>query len=144
MTLQKVNQISTKILLKALHTKLFHIVLLVILLTIGNTTVFSQETPILTSVTLTKPVIEPAKDSSIVDSIKKTKTFLEGIVKMKAKEYEKIDQKKKTVTLNDEAEIYYTDFELKAGRIVLDYEKNFGLCWKIKRFCWKLYTTTYF
>lgn len=132
MTLQKVNQISTKILLKALHTKLFHIVLLVILLTIGNTTVFSQETPILTSVTLTKPVIEPAKDSSIVDSIKKTKTFLEGIVKMKAKEYEKIDQKKKTVTLNDEAEIYYTDFELKAGRIVLDYEKNLVYAGRLK------------
>ena len=43
---------------------------------------------------------------------------------MKAKEYEKLDQKKKRFTLHDEAEIYYTDFELKAGRIVLDYEKK--------------------
>uniref|UniRef100_UPI004048D685 putative LPS assembly protein LptD n=1 Tax=Flavobacterium sp. TaxID=239 RepID=UPI004048D685 len=124
MTLQKVSQIFTKILLKALHTKLFHIVFSVILLTLGTTSVFSQETPILNTVTLPKPVLEKTKDSTVVDTVKKSKAFLEGIVKMKAKEYEKLDQKKKTVTLHDEAEIYYTDFELKAGRIVLDYEKN--------------------
>ena len=51
---------------------------------------------------------------------------------MKAKEYEKLDQKKKTVTLHDEAEIYYTDFELKAGRIVLDYEKNLVYAGRLK------------
>ena len=43
MTLQKVSQIFTKILLKALHTKLFHIVFSVIFLTLGTTSVFSQE-----------------------------------------------------------------------------------------------------
>ena len=43
MNLQKVSQISTKIALKALHTKLNHIVLLVILLTIGNSFGFAQE-----------------------------------------------------------------------------------------------------
>ena len=51
---------------------------------------------------------------------------------MKAKEFEKLDQKKKTVTLHDEAEIYYTDFELKAGKIVLDYEKNLVYAGRLK------------
>ena len=95
MTLQKVNQISTKILLKALHTKLFHIVFSVILLTLGSASVFSQETPILKTVTLPKPVLEKTKDSTVVDTVKKSKAFLDGVVKMKAKEYEKLDQKKK-------------------------------------------------
>ena len=51
---------------------------------------------------------------------------------MKSKDYEKLDQKKKTVTLHNEAEIYYTDFELKAGRIVLDYEKNLVYAGRLK------------
>ncbi|WP_432419332.1 putative LPS assembly protein LptD [Flavobacterium lacisediminis] len=107
-----------------MHTKLFHIVFSVIFLTLGTTSIFSQENPIPGTITLTKSDLEKVKDSTAVDSTKKKKTFLEGVVNMKAKEYEKLDQKKKTVTLNDEAEIYYTDFELKAGKIVLDYEKN--------------------
>ena len=43
MTLQKVSQIFTKILLLALQTKLFHIVFLAIFLTIGNNAIYSQE-----------------------------------------------------------------------------------------------------
>lgn len=134
MTLQKVSQIFTKILLKALHTKLIHIVFSVIFLTLGTTFVFSQETPILSTVTLSKSDIEKVKDSTATtkDTIKKKKPFLDGVVNMKAKDYEKLDQKKKTVTLHDEAEIYYTDFELKAGRIVLDYEKNLVYAGRLK------------
>ena len=64
MTLQKVSQIFTKILLKALHTKLFHIVFSVIFLTLGTTSIFSQETPIPKTVTLSKSDIEKEKDSS--------------------------------------------------------------------------------
>lgn len=63
-------------------------------------------------------------DSIKVDSTVKIKTFLEGKVKYRAKEYARFDQKKKLLTLNDEAELYYLDYELKAGRIVFDYEKN--------------------
>lgn len=134
MTLQKVSQIFTKILLKALHTKLFHIVFSVIFLTLGSTSVFSQETPIPNTVTLSKSDLEKIKDSTATpkDTIKKKKPFLDGVVNMKAKEYEKLDQKKKTVTLHDEAEIYYTDFELKAGRIILDYEKNLVYAGRLK------------
>ena len=132
MTLQKVSQIFTKILLKALHTKLFHIVFSVIFLTLGTNSIFSQETPIPNTITLTKTDISKVKDSTVVDTSKKKKPFLDGVVNMKAKEYEKLDQKKKTVTLHDEAEIYYTDFELKAGRIVLDYEKNLVYAGRLK------------
>ncbi|WP_333809019.1 putative LPS assembly protein LptD [Flavobacterium sp.] len=132
MTLQKVSQIFTKILLKALHTKLFHIVFSVIFLTLGTTSTFSQENPIPNTITLTKSDIEKVKDSTKIDTTKKKKPFLEGVVNMKAKQYEKLDQKKKTVTLYDEAEIYYTDFELKAGKIILDYEKNLVYAGRLK------------
>jgi lipopolysaccharide assembly outer membrane protein LptD (OstA) len=132
LTLQKVSQIFTKILLKAFHTKLFHIVFSVIFLTLGTTSVFSQDNPIPGTVTLTKTDLQKVKDSTVVDTSKKSKPFLEGVVNMKAKEYEKLDQKKKTVTLHDEAEIYYTDFELKAGKIVLDYEKNLVYAGRLK------------
>lgn len=134
MTLQKVSQIFTKILLKALHTKLFHIVFSVIFLTLGITSVFSQENPALNTVTLSKTDLKKVKDSTStkVDTTKKNKPFLDGVVNMKSKDYEKLDQKKKTVTLHNEAEIYYTDFELKAGRIVLDYEKNLVYAGRLK------------
>ena len=134
MTLQKVSQIFTKILLKALHTKLFHIVFSVIFLTLGTTSVFSQENPALNTVTLSKSDLKKLKDSTstTVDTTKKNKPFLDGVVNMKSKDYEKLDQKKKTVTLHNEAEIYYTDFELKAGRIVLDYEKNLVYAGRLK------------
>lgn len=134
MTLQKVSQIFTKILLKALHTKLFHIVFSVIFLTLGTTSVFSQENPALNTVTLSKSDLKKVKDSTAtkVDTTKKNKPFLDGVVNMKSKDYEKLDQKKKTVTLHNEAEIYYTDFELKAGRIVLDYEKNLVYAGRLK------------
>lgn len=126
MTLQKVSQIFTKILLLGLRTNLFYIVLSAILLTIGTQISFAQEIKLVDSLHLdvksdiTKIVIDSTKN----DSIKPKKALLEGIVKRKAKDYEKLDQKKKQLTLYNEAELYYTDIELKSGIIVLDYEKN--------------------
>ena len=73
-------------------------------------------------------VLSPKDSIAIIpknDSIKK-KPLLEGIVNRKAKDYEKIDQKKKQVTLYNQAELYYTDIELKAGIIVFDYDKIVG------------------
>ncbi len=52
------------------------------------------------------------------------KPLLEGIVNRKAKDYERLDQRKKRLTLYNEAELHYQDFILKSGIIVLDYEKN--------------------
>ena len=124
MTLQKVSQIFTKILLKALHTKLFHIVFSVILLTLGTTTVFSQEIKLTDSIKINSVDLVKVKDSTAKDSSKKNKPFLDGIVNMKAKDYEKMDQKKKQLTLYNEASIKYTDFDIKAGKIVYDFEKK--------------------
>lgn len=66
------------------------------------------------------------------DSIKPPKTFLDGKVKYKAEQYARIDQKKKLITLYDKAELYYQDVELKAGIIVMDYEKNEVYAGRIK------------
>lgn len=124
MTLQKVRQIFTKILLKALYTKLFHIVFSVIFLTLGTATVFSQEITFSDSIKLDSKGLFTVKDSIIKDSSKKPKPFLDGIVNMKAKGFEKINQKKKQLTLQDEASIKYTGFDIKAGKIVYDFEKK--------------------
>jgi lipopolysaccharide assembly outer membrane protein LptD (OstA) len=124
LTLQKVSQIFTKIALKALYTKLSHIVLLVILLTIGNTSVFCQEIIAVDTLKLKNSSLDTSKNNTKNDSVKKKKNVLEGIVKMNAKDYEKIDQKKKQLTLYNEASIKYTDFDIKAGIIVYDYEKK--------------------
>lgn len=132
MTLQKVSQIFTKILLKALRTKLFYIVFSVIFLTIGTTHVFSQEIKITDTIKIESLSLIKPKDSTAIDSTKKKKPFLDGVVNMKAKDYEKLDQKKKQITLYNEAEIYYTDFELKAGKIVMDYEKNLVYAGRLK------------
>ena len=88
----------------------------------------------------TKIVFKPLRtnlfkvnDSTKKDSLKKpNKAILEGKVKRKAVDYEKIDQKKKLLTLYNKAELYYQDIELKSGIIVLDYEKNEVYAGRIK------------
>jgi lipopolysaccharide assembly outer membrane protein LptD (OstA) len=132
LTLQKVSQIFTKIALKALYTKLIHIVLLVILLTIGNSLGFAQEIKLTDTLKLDSTIANSPKPSKTNDSIKKKKNALEGIVKMNAKDYEKIDQKKKQLTLYNEASIVYTDFDIKAGVIVYDFEKKQVYAGRIK------------
>ncbi len=132
MSLQKVSQIFTKIALKALYTKLIHIVLLVILLTIGNSLGFAQEIKLTDTLKLDSTIANSPKPSKTNDSIKKKKNALEGIVKMNAKDYEKIDQKKKQLTLYNEASIVYTDFDIKAGVIVYDFEKKQVYAGRIK------------
>ena len=132
MTLQKVSQIFTKIALKALYTKLIHIVLLVILLTIGNSLGFAQEIKLTDTLKLDSTIANSPKPSKTNDSIKNKKNTLEGIVKMNAKDYEKIDQKKKQLTLYNEASIVYTDFDIKAGVIVYDFEKKQVYAGRIK------------
>ena len=146
LTHQIVSHIFTKIAFKLLRTNLFHIVLLAIFLTIGTSKLYSQENP--KKLTVTIPEIKedtinkltinelqiPKKegDSSKTDTLKKKKSVLEGIVRRTAVDYEKIDQKKKQVTLYNQAELYYLDVELKAGIIVMDYAKNEVYAGRIK------------
>ena len=140
MARQKVSHIFTKIVFKPLRTNLFHIVLSAIFLTLGTATLYSQEgrNRTITVPTERQPSTPPdtvlqtvnvediliPKDSTKIDSLKPKKNLLEGIVKRKAVDYEKMDQKKKLLTLYNQAELYYQDFELKAGVIVMDYSKN--------------------
>ena len=57
------------------------------------------------------------------DSIKPKET-IEDIITHIAKDYTIQDAKNKTVTLYNEANITYTDIDLKSGIIIIDYKKN--------------------
>lgn len=107
-----------------MYLKTIHIVFFSIFLTIGTTVSFSQEITTKEPLQVNANELLTIKDATKVDSTKKKKPILEGIVNRKAKGYEKIDQRKKEMTLYDEAELYYQDIELKAGIIVLNYETN--------------------
>ncbi len=67
---------------------------------------------------------EIISDTINKDSLKPKKVLLESKIKRKALDFEKIDHKKKQITLYNKAELYYLDIELKAGIIVMDYENN--------------------
>ncbi|MDT8415183.1 MAG: putative LPS assembly protein LptD [Flavobacteriaceae bacterium] len=75
-------------------------------------------------------------DTTEVDSIRKDTVkknqILDANITYKAKDYRRLDQKKKRVFLYNEAEVYYTDVELKAGQIVIDYEKNLVYAGRLK------------
>jgi lipopolysaccharide assembly outer membrane protein LptD (OstA) len=145
LTLKKISHTVTKIVLKPLRTNLFHIVLLAIFLTAWTTDIHAQEIPRKKAVPTAvkkkpadnqqnlKPTVADtiAIDSTQIadvvspqDSVKKKKTGLDAIVKRSAQDYEKLDQRKKQLTLYNKAELYYKDIELKAGIITMDYEKD--------------------
>jgi len=141
---QKSSHNFTKIVLKQLRTKLFHIVLSAFFLTIGLPKVQGQElqNKILqippekkadSLIINTETLIVP-QDSVVQDSVKNTvkPALLEDKIKYRADNYTKIDQKKKLITLYDKAELYYQDIELKAGIIIMDYEKNEVYAGRIK------------
>ncbi len=131
-----------------MNTNLFNIVLLSIFLTVGSCKLYSQDISKKTkSIPANKPIektISPAESKSqltpitkiATDTIKKDsikpKALLEGKIKYKATDYAKIEQKKKRITLYNKAELNYQDTELKAGIIVLNYEKNEVYAGRIK------------
>ena len=132
--IQKLNLDFTKIAFKPLYTNLFNIVLLAFFLTIGSNKIYSQDLPkkpveirAKENIKIKNPInkeVNIITDSIKKDSIKPKKELLESKIKRTAVGYEKINQKKKQMTLFDKAELYYQDIELKSGIIVLDYEKN--------------------
>jgi lipopolysaccharide assembly outer membrane protein LptD (OstA) len=134
LTLQQISHIFTKIAFKPLHTNLFNIVLLAFFLTLGSAKSYSQDLPSKTNTITPKKQSETlninAKDLVKIsdtlkkDTVKPKKALLESKIKRTAIGYEKTNQKNKQMTLYDKAELYYQDIELKAGIIVLDYEKN--------------------
>lgn len=62
-------------------------------------------------------------DSIAKDSIK-PKEAVDDIITHTAKGYTIQNSKNQTVTLYDEANIKYTDIDLKAGKVIIDYKKN--------------------
>ncbi len=144
LALQKSSHNFTKIALKHLRTNLFHIVLSAFFLTIGFPKVSAQELQNKTlKVEAQKPIDSliinnedffQIKDTVINDSLQpnKKKPLLEDKIKYKADKYTKIDQKQKLITLYDKAELYYQDIELKAGIIIMNYEKNEVYAGRIK------------
>lgn len=105
-----------------MSTKINHIVFFIFFLIACNSEIYSQNTKPNDSVNVNANALIATKNLVKKDSTKKP--LLEGIVKRRAKDYEKLDQRKKRLTLYNEAELYYQDFELKSGIIVLDYNKN--------------------
>lgn len=124
-----------------MRTNLFHIVLSSFLLTFLSTASYSQELPkksiaIRSDKQTDSLNISPKDNVKQQDTIKKDslkkKRLLEGQIKYKSKDYAKISQKKKEITLYNQAEVYYTDIELKSGIIVINYEKNEVYAGRIK------------
>ncbi len=148
LTHQKTSLIFTKIALIPLNTNLFNIVLLSIFLTIGSCKIFSQdiskkaksiyinntkesiissEKSTKESDTITKKLSNTIKIDSVLP-----KPLLEDKIKYNAKDYVRIEQKKKLITLYNKAELYHTETELKSGIIILNYEKDEVLAGRIK------------
>lgn len=125
-----------------MQRKLIYIVFLTIFLTVGKHKTYSQDAPPKsgsfpaknqpdsTKVVLTE--LTKVIDSTKKDSVKPKKALLEDKIKRKAVDYEKINQKKKQITLYNQAEVYYQDIELKSGIIVIDYEKEEVYAGRIK------------
>ena len=72
------------------------------------------------------PTVVAIEDTTITvqDSIKKKPETLTDKVLYKAKDYQRISQRKKKIYLYNEAEIVYEDMKINAGEIILDYETN--------------------
>ena len=68
-------------------------------------------------------VLLKEKDTTAIDSIK-PKESIEDLITHVAKDYTIQDAKNNKVTLYNEASITYTDIDLKAGIIIIDYKKN--------------------
>lgn len=151
MTLQKISHTVTKLALKPLRTNLFNIVLSVIFLT-GCVQMHGQDgrkrgrsVPAqeqkknsadikkTTDTVKVNPVTTDKKEAQVKnDSVKKEKKGLDAVVKRSAKDYEKIDQRKKELTLYNEAHIKMEDMELDAGIIVMKYDKDEVFAGRVK------------
>ncbi|MCK8481419.1 putative LPS assembly protein LptD [Psychroserpens algicola] len=150
MAIQKPSHTLAKIHLKALRTKSLHILFTLSFTMFINMFCFAQELPksketikpkplndsisVTVDDLLAPPVNVRENDSIANDSIpkKKKKETLEGIVNYKAKDYVKLNQRINQTTLFNEAEVTYTDMNIKAGIIVIDHSKNLVYAGRLK------------
>lgn len=68
-------------------------------------------------------ILQKKTDTIAKDSLRQKET-IEDIITHTAKDYTIQDAKKRKVTLYNEANILYTDIDLKAGIIIVDYKEN--------------------
>lgn len=125
-----------------MHTKVIYIVFILIFVPAGLSKVSAQEFPHVNkrlNIENKQDSIRSTRQDSLVappvrkDSIKPKKgQKLEAPMFRKAKDYEKLDQKNKRVTLYNQAEFKYQDYELKAGIIIYDYDKEEVYAGRIK------------
>lgn len=126
-----------------MRTNLFYIVFIFLVYFTGFSTVIAQEIgkneinlPALNDPILVEQEIQEAKklqDSTLMDSLSpKKKALLEGKVHSKADGYRLMNQKNKTMTLYDKAELNYLDINLTGGIIIMNYEKDEVFAYGIK------------
>lgn len=125
-----------------MHKNILYIVFNLVILPVAATKVSAQEFPHLNKrldietkqdTIVTPPVPIVANDTLKKDSIlPKQGQRLEAPMFRKAKDYEKLDQKNKRVTLYNQAEFRYQEYELTAGIIIYDYEKEEVYAGRIK------------
>ncbi|MFC7444250.1 LPS-assembly protein LptD [Mesoflavibacter sp. HG96] len=156
MSIQKPSHTFTKIHLKALHTQRLNILFALSFTVFINTVCFAQkdlpeknteipsvedstETPqekeTDTTVTiLPEDFLETPKknDSTKNDSIQPKTQLLSSTVTYKATDYMAYKKKESKMYLYNEAEVYYEDMEIKAGSIILDFDKDLVYAYGIK------------
>ncbi|TVZ55264.1 hypothetical protein OD91_0510 [Lutibacter sp. Hel_I_33_5] len=69
-------------------------------------------------------ILLKTNDTIKKDTIVKKQQKITDIIKHDAKDYKISNTKNKTLTLYNEAQIKYTDIDLKAGIIIINYDKN--------------------
>jgi lipopolysaccharide assembly outer membrane protein LptD (OstA) len=148
LAIQKPSHTFTKIHLKALRTNNFYILFALSFTVFINTLGFAQDIPNSgggispkknnDSITVNfndlekLELSEVGQDSTLQDSVKPKQEFLTGVVTYKATDYTSFNNKEQKLYLYNEAEVYYEDMELKAGIIVIDYDKNEVYAGRIK------------
>ena len=142
MTLQKLSHTFTKIEFTLIQLKSLHILLITFLALFINNYAIAQQLPskdiTIKTDSLALPVVKSIMPQSSVfeklnnketdtirpkDSIE-IKETLSDIVKYKASDYIKVNRNKQLMYLYNEAEINYTDINIKAGKIIINYSKN--------------------
>ena len=71
-------------------------------------------------------------DSITNDSLQKPKGLLDGTITYKATDYTSINQKTKQIYLYNEAEVIYTEMQINAGVIMIDYANDIVYAGRIK------------
>ncbi|WP_299247566.1 putative LPS assembly protein LptD [uncultured Lacinutrix sp.] len=71
-------------------------------------------------------------DSTVTDSIKPKPALLQATVSYSATDYNAFNRKEQKMYLYNEAKVNYTDMEITAGTIVIDYSKNLIYAGRIK------------